>query len=181
MSAHAHLMSTGMGPLFDGSTHFLLSPEDLVPAFGLALFAGLRGAEYGRRLLLALPCAWLLGAVLGLGAAATTGSGVVSAVWLLLIGGLVAADAKLTLRAATLLATVLGLHHGYLNAAGAGYSLSSAIMLVGLAATVFVVAALVAALVVQLRGQWTRVAIRVVGSWIAASGLLWMGWAIRGG
>ena len=170
-----------MGPLFDGATHFLLSPEDIVPAFGLALFAGLRGPEYGRRLLLVLPCAWLLGAALGLGTAPTTGSGVVSAVWLLLIGGLVAADAKLTLCATTLLAAALGLYHGYLNAAGAGYSMSSAIMLAGLVATVFVVTALVAALVVQLRRQWTRIAIRVVGSWIAASGVLWMGWAIRGG
>ncbi len=59
--AEAHLNSTGMGPLYDGLVHFLTSPEDLVPALGLALLAGLRGAAFGRRAALALPSAWLLG------------------------------------------------------------------------------------------------------------------------
>ena len=30
--AEAHLNATGMGPLYDGLLHFLLSPEDLMPA-----------------------------------------------------------------------------------------------------------------------------------------------------
>jgi hypothetical protein len=34
---------------------------------------------------------------------------------------------------------------------------------------------------VQLRQPWTRIAVRVVGSWIAASGLLMLGWATRKG
>jgi urease accessory protein len=33
---------------------------------------------------------------------------------------------------------------------------------------------------VQLRASWARIAVRVVGSWIAASGLLMLGWAGRG-
>ena len=32
VSAEAHLNSTGMGPIYDGLMHFLISPEDLVPA-----------------------------------------------------------------------------------------------------------------------------------------------------
>jgi hypothetical protein len=50
----------------------------------------------------------------------------------------------------------------------------------GLAAAVFVLIVLVAALVVQLRAQWARIAVRVGGSWIAASGVLMLGWSIRG-
>ena len=34
-----------MGPIYDGLMHFLMSPEDLVPALALALLAGLRGAR----------------------------------------------------------------------------------------------------------------------------------------
>jgi urease accessory protein len=170
-----------MGPLYDGVSHFLLSPADLVPAFGLALLAGLRGPGPSRRVLFTLPCAWLLGSALGLHAAATTGSSAVSAVWFLLVGGLVAADAQLPVRAITALAVLLGVYHGYLNGTGMGASIGAVVAVAGLVAAVFVVVALAAAFAVQLRQVWARIAIRVVGSWIAASGLLLLGWSLRGG
>ena len=66
--AEAHLNSTGLGPIYDGALHLLLSPEDLVPAFALALLAGLRGVRYGRFALFALPAAWLLGGLGGMAA-----------------------------------------------------------------------------------------------------------------
>ena len=69
--AEAHLVTTGLGPVYDGLLHFALTPEDLVPALALALLAGLRGATHGRRALFVLPAAWLGGGVLGL---ATHGS-----------------------------------------------------------------------------------------------------------
>jgi urease accessory protein len=45
---------------------------------------------------------------------------------------------------------------------------------------VFVLVALFAAFVAPLRAPWARIAVRVGGSWIAASGLLMFGWAVRG-
>ncbi len=53
--AEAHLVTTGLGPLYDGLFHFALTPEDLVPVLALALLAGLRGVTYGRRALFVLP------------------------------------------------------------------------------------------------------------------------------
>lgn len=176
--AEAHLNSTGLGPVYDGLLHFLLSPEDLVPVLGLALFAGLRGAAYGRRALLVLPSAWLLSGFFGL-AATTSGGALLTAISLLLLGGLVAADAQLSLRATTVLAALLGFVHGYLNGAAMGQPGVGAVALLGLVSAVFVMVALAAALVVRLRWPWTRIAVRVVGSWIAASGLLMLGWAMR--
>lgn len=177
----AHLNSTGMGPIYDGLTHFLTSPEDLVPVLALALLAGLRGAAHGRRALFALPAAWLLGSLLGLTATATNGSAVLSSLWFLLLGGFVATDAKLSLRLTTALAALLGLVHGYLNGTGMGQFGSAFIAVVGVACAVFVVIALAAAFVVRLRAHWARIAVRVAGSWIAASGLLMLGWALRAG
>jgi hypothetical protein len=52
--------------------------------------------------------------------------------------------------------------------------------LLGLAAAVFVLVVMVAALVVPLQARWARIAVRVGGSWIAASGLLMIGWSLRG-
>jgi urease accessory protein len=179
-SADAHLNWTGMGPVYDGVLHFLTSPEDLVPAIALALLAGLRGAEGGRRAVFTLPAAWLLGIVLGSMAIATTGSPYWVATWLLLTGSLVVFDAKLSLRTLTVLCVLTGLAHGYLNGSGLGPSVTTLVAALGIASTVFVVLVLVAAFVVGLQATWARTAVRVAGSWIAASGLLMLGWALRG-
>ena len=178
--ADAHLDATGMGPVYDGLMHFLTSPEDLVPALALALLAGLRGAPFGRRAMFTLPAAWLLGSLFGLTAAAASVGALGASFWFLLLGSLVVADAKLSLRSMTALGALLGLVHGYLNGTGMGLSVSSVAAALGLAAAVFVLVVLVAALVVRLRAYWARIAVRVGGSWIAASGLLMLGWSIRG-
>jgi hydrogenase/urease accessory protein HupE len=169
-----------MGPIYDGLMHFLVSPEDLVPVLALALLTGLRGADYGRRALFVLPSAWLFGAVFGLTASATNGRAVLSSMWFLLLGGLLAADAKLSLRVITALAVLIGLYHGYLNGTGMGASGYADVALLGLVFAVFVLVALAAAFVVRLSAEWTRIAVRVAGSWIAAGGLLMLGWSFRG-
>ena len=178
--AEAHLNSSGMGPIYDGLLHFVMSPDDLVPALALALLAGLRGISYGRRVLFVLPAAWLLGAALGLAASTAIGSsGVGPAIWFVVLGVLVAADVELSLALTTGLAVLLGLNHGFVNGGGMGQPATAIIAALGLGVAVFVLVALAAALVVRLRVEWARVAIRVAGSWIAASGLLMLGWAVR--
>ncbi len=176
--AQAHLNSTGMGPIYDGLVHFVLSPEDLVPVIALALFAGLRGTAYGRRALFVLPAAWLLGGMVGLELARSV-SPLLTTISFLLFGGLVAADAKLSLRAMTALAALLGLVHGYLNGAAMGQPGVGAVAMFGLVFAVFVLVALTTSFVVSLRWPWTRIAVRVAGSWIAACGLLLLGWTVR--
>ena len=175
----AHLNSTGMGPVYDGLLHFVLSPEDLIPVLALALFAGLRGAAYGRRTLFVLPSAWLLGGLMGL-ASTSSGNSILTAMSFLLLGGLLAANAQLSLRATTVIAALLGLQHGYLNGAGMGQPGAGAVALLGVMSMVFVLVALCAAFVVWLRWPWTHIAVRVVGSWIVASGLLLLGWNLHG-
>jgi hydrogenase/urease accessory protein HupE len=176
--AEAHLVTTGLGPLYDGLLHVALTPEDLVPVLALALLAGLRGVTHGRRALFVLPAAWLLGGVIGLAV-----HGGVSPKWtalsFVLLGGLVALDARLSLGATTLLAGLLGLGHGYLNGASLAGPGFGAVGLLGMVAAVFTLVALGASFVVPLRAVWARLVVRVAGSWIAAIGLLLIGWAIR--
>jgi urease accessory protein len=177
--AHAHLNSTGMGPIYDGLMHFLLSPEDFVSVLALALLAGLRGAAFGRRTLFVLPGAWLVGGLAGLYTSTWTGNAALSSMWLLLLGGLLAFNAQPSLRMLTALATLLGIYHGYANGTGMGEPGTAAIALLGLSVAVFVTVALASAFVVHLRAQWARIGVRVAGSWITASGLLMLGWALR--
>jgi len=176
--AAAHLVTTGMGPVYDGIGHLLLTPEDLVPALAVSLYAGLRGKDPGRHALFFFPLAWLAGGIAGLlSASALTFS--FSALSFLLLGALIAADLRLPAQVVSGLIVVVGTIHGFFNgiAMKSGPGISG---LLGIAATLFVVVALVSAVVVSLRPAWTRVAVRVTGSWIAAVGLLMLGWLAKG-
>lgn len=172
--AHAHLIQTGFGPVYDGITHFATTPEDLLPALALALLAGLRGKAHGRRMIFVLPFAWLLAGIAGW---ATGPLALARLAWLplLVLGGLVAADFRLPLTATTAIAAAVGLYMGLANGA-AGLALG---VLMGIAGAAFVVATLVAAFMATRQAAWARIAGRVAGSWIAASGLLLLGWSLR--
>jgi hydrogenase/urease accessory protein HupE len=97
----------------------------------------------------------------------------------LVLGGLIAANGKISVRLIIALAAVLGFFHGYLNGSGINRYNDGAYFLVGLALAVFVVVALFTSFVIPLRRQWALIVVRVAGSWIAASGLLMLGWALR--
>jgi hydrogenase/urease accessory protein HupE len=176
--ASAHLVTTGLGPVYDGIGHLVLTLEDLVPVIAMSLLAGLGGAASGRRILFLLPAAWLAGGIIGT-QAGTTPSFPVAAVSFLVLGVLTAADLRLPGWMVTFLAAVFGLVHGLFNGIalreGAGV-----LGLVGIAAALFVLTALMAAFVVSLHRPWTRIAVRVAGSWVAAMGLLMIGWSLKG-
>lgn len=175
--AAAHLVTTGMGPVYDGIGHFFMTPEDVVPVLAIALYAGLRGRAAGRLAMFLLPPAWLMGGWVG-AALHAAGSAAIPAVSFLVLGGLVASDLRAPVQVVAALAVGLGLVHGFGNGAvlrdGAG-----TLGLIGTVAVSFVVVTLAAALVVSLRAPWARVVVRVAGSWIAAVGLLMLGWSMR--
>jgi hypothetical protein len=64
--AEAHLVTTGLGPVYDGMAHLALSPADLAVVMVLTLLAAMRGPRQGRWLLALLPVAWLAGGLTGL-------------------------------------------------------------------------------------------------------------------
>lgn len=179
-TAQAHLVNTGLGPVYDGVSHFVLTPEDLVPVLALALLAGQGGPRAGRLALFALPAAWLLGGLAGLALGGPGEAPLLTTVSFLGLGGLVAAEARLRPEWVAALAGVVGLLHGWLNGTAMAQARLGALGLVGIVATLFVTVALAAALVVAIRAPWGRIAVRVAGSWIVAVGLLLLGWSARG-
>jgi len=177
--AEAHLMNTGFGPFYDGLAHPLVTPEDLLPVVAMALLAGLGGPRTGRFTLFVLPAAWLAGMLVGR-LVAPHGA----AIWLIpaltvAAGALVAADRRLPPSVLAGSATVLGLVHGSQNGAGLAATDAGVTGALGVACTIFMVVALIAATVASLRKPWMRILVRVAGSWIAAIGLLMLGWSLR--
>lgn len=176
--AHAHLLETGLGPVYDGIAHFALTPEDLIPALALAVLAGLRGRDHARRAIFVLPLTWLLAGLIGAAAKISLPD---SLAWapLLVLGSLVAADFRLSAAATTALAAALGLFLGLANGYAMAQAGPGARGVIGIVGAVFVATTLGAACAVTWQSGWLRIAWRVAGSWIAASGLLLLGWSLR--
>jgi urease accessory protein len=183
--AQAHLMNSGFGPFYDGLAHPLISPEDLLPAIAMTLLAGLGGARFGRFVLATLPAAWLVGMAAGAGMAAEWAISVPSApAWLnavatALLGALVASDLRLPLALVIAVAAALGALHGYDNGHDLASTTGALLAIVGIACALFAIVSLLAGQVAVLQAQWARLAVRISGSWIAAVGLLMLGWSVR--
>ena len=178
--AQAHLMTTGLGPFYDGLTHLLVSPEYLLPMIALALLAGLHGPRFGRAVLFALPAAWLAGSGAGLLVAPHVTVPVATAAVTIVVGGMVAAGRPLPLALVTGFAIVVGVLAGGLNGIELVTTGASPLAAAGSAAALFVVVSLVTGQVASVRAAWSRIAVQIAGSWIAAIGLFMLGWAVRG-
>lgn len=182
-SASAHLMATGMGPVFDGISHFGLSPEDFLPVIALGFFAGLRGPAHSRMSLGAVTLAWFAGGLAAISGFALPDLALSSltAALFMLIGILLAANIGLPTALCAFLGAGLGLVRGMADLSGVDESVAHTLSLLGMTASVFAVFAIAASLTIPLKRLWIIVAARVGGSWIAALGLLLVGWIVRYG
>jgi len=178
-AASAHLVSSGVGPFYDGVAHLFVSPDDLMLVLAMSLFAGLCGRDAARAAVLALPAAWLVGLVAG-----RSGVAGLEVQWLTSVTGL-GAGLVLAIRprvVATVVAgvaAVAGLLHGWLNGASMAASQTSWTAGVGIALAVACVAVVAAAVATALKPGWPQITVRVVGSWIAAIALLSLAWQLR--
>jgi urease accessory protein len=178
--AHAHLVNSGLGPFYNGTLHLLLSPGDLLAVLAVSLLAGQSGSASARWAAIVLPLVWggAALAALALGTAAEVGRFQVAL--LILLGVLVAVGLRLPVSIMASLSALIGLVHGLANGGAFADSDNGFVAVAGIAAAVMVLTLLTAALAVSLRAAWTRIALRVGGSWIAAVGMLMLGWLLQG-
>jgi urease accessory protein len=180
--AAAHLVSTRLGPFYDGAAHTLVSLEDVLSILALALLAGLGGPRHGRMALVWLAGGWLAGtaAALALGGAEIS-LPLLAAGTFLAIGAAVAANlptAPIVIGAA---ATIIGLARGALDGTAAVAAGGSWLAAAGGAAGALVLMALLLAMTVSVGRGRGAIVLRVAGSWLAAIGLLMAGWQIHAG
>lgn len=195
-AAQAHLLSTGLGPVYDGLSHFALSPEELLPVAAIALLAGLRGPQVARHVLFVLPAAWLAGGLFADSNVllANLSAQIVTAGIFLLVGGILVLEAfaighlssrwlRVPYTAVAVIAVLMGLLRGNVDVAGfmtgSQVTVDVLLPLMGVVLAVFILTALAASLSLPLKAMWSRVAVCVSGSWSAALGLLLVGWSIH--
>ncbi|ANM14711.1 MULTISPECIES: HupE/UreJ family protein [unclassified Rhizobium] len=177
--AGAHLVNTGLGPVYDGVAHFAMSPEVILPIIALGILAGLRGLAHARASVVILPTAWVVFGFVGMLLGPLAVSPAYESLPLLMLGGLVATDIRMPAWCLALLAILFGAFEGY-NFGSAYFAIGDGpAAVIGSAGLVFVLITLVSAAILKAKWNWTRIAMRVVGSWTAASGMLLLGWGLR--
>jgi hypothetical protein len=174
--ANAHLVETGFGEFYDGIAHLAVTPADLLVVVALALLAGQRGRSAARYAALALPVAWLVGGIVGARWPAAAAAPLLTALSFALAGALVALNLKVRDIAIAVLAIAAGLLHGLVNGATMAPAGVSTLALTGVVSAIFFLTAILSAEVTALPAGWPQIAVRVAGSWIAATGLLMIGW-----
>jgi urease accessory protein len=178
--AHAHLVTTGLGPIYDGIGHFLVTLEDLLVVLAAGLLAGVNGPVAGRRVLVALPVAWLAAGFIGYAAGLGLPASLVAVPLATLLGAALALGMRLSPRVMGAVAALAGLVHGFVNGATLLATARPLLEILGTVLAVLMLLGPVAALPVRFAAPWVSVVCRVAGAWIVAIGVLLFGWLIRG-
>lgn len=172
--AFAHPMQ-GVGDFYDGMLHPIITLETVLPLIAFSLLAGQQRREAAIALLPAFPIALIVGAWI-----ATLGNipsyvGIALLVQTAILGLLVAVSRPLSVWILVPLSAVLGISVGVTNTVEALAQVSTLRFVAGIVLTGFLLLVYGNGLVRNLKSNWTQIAIRVVGSWIAAISILDLG------
>ena len=162
----------GVGDFYAGMLHPLTALEFLLPWIAVALFAGQQGRKAALLTLGIFPLALVSGAGLALIMPAPAWVSGICLAMIPLLGLAVASALPCPSTVTILLVAIVGSLHGLANGSEITTSMSAWRFIPGLAAAAIMILTYGIGLVRSLHKPWTRIAVRVVGSWIAAIGIL---------
>ena len=158
--------------------HILTEPDHLAACFVIGLLAGQRSRREMLSLLAGFVGAFLVAfcmAVLAGGVAFESIDAFAAAATLIAAGLLVAIPRVSLLPLVLAVAVVTGAVHGFAN----GIAASTLLAVAGAVPAAAAIAVIGAGLAASLRAPWGLIAVRVLGSWAAALGLILLGIALR--
>jgi urease accessory protein len=174
LPAFGHPMQ-GVGDFYAGMLHPVVTIETVLPIVALSLLAGQQRREAAIRLLAAFPAALIAGALLASLRNAPSYLGIVQLILTAGFGVLVAFARRVPSWLLVALGAVLGFSAGWANAAELAEQASRLRFIAGLAMVGLLLLVYGNGLVRNLKWEWTQIAVRVVGSWIAAVSILVLG------
>lgn len=178
--AAAHSLDNRFGDFYGGLLHPLTALTHVLPMFAVGLLAGQQGERAARWLVLAFPLALVIGAVLAAALPTLPSMAGFNAASFVVLGLLVAAAWRLPLPVLVALGALFGITHGYENGRAMAQDTAVHLFILGVATVGGLITALVSAATIDLAAAaWSRVAVRIVGSWIAAIGIMTIGLAWR--
>ena len=172
--AFAHPMK-GVGDFYAGMLHPVTTIETIVPLIALSLLAGQQRREIAIKILAAIPAAIALGTLLILIRPVPASIGVANLVITAIAGLLIAIARPLPSAIPISISIFFSVAVGWANAAEITQGISPVRFISGLAVVSLLLTAYGIGLVRRSRFEWSQIAIRVVGSWLAAIGILVLG------
>jgi len=177
-TADAHIVASRLGDFYSGGLHPLTDLQDLILWAAMGVLAGSLGASKGRWLVLAFPLGLLAGlGFVSAGPAADAGM-------ILVLGLLLAAAVRMPMALLCAIAFGLAVMRGAANAGDLGPETNRLLFAAGLACAGYAAITLTMAVTLAFRRPeagasmaWRGIAIRAFGGWIAAIGLMMVGFA----
>jgi len=186
-SAHAHLIGTRFGDFYAGAFHPLTDLNDVVLWIALGLLAGSLGAPRSRWLVVLFPIGLVAGFTLAIADGTNFSGDVANATLIALLGLVLAAGLRLPAPLLGLIAFALAAMRGIANAAAVEPATNLVLFGAGLACAGYATMTLTMAIVVAFRraeagaaSAWRGIALRALGGWIAAIGLMMVGFTLAG-
>ena len=173
-SAFAHPMQ-GVGDFYAGMLHPVTAIETLLAILALSLLAGQQKRDNAVQLLFVFPAALLVGAVIASFRPAPSVLGLAQLAFTAILGVLVALARPLPAWFVSVLAAALGIAAGWSNAGDLTGDVSRFRFVAGLIVVGLLLITYGIGVVRRLAVPWSQIAVRVVGSWIAAIGILVLG------
>jgi urease accessory protein len=162
----------GVGDFYSGMLHPLTALEFLLSWVALAMFAGQQGRKTALLTLAIFPSALVLGASLGTVVTSPAWLPAMNLVLIPILGLAVVLAISFPTPARVILVALVGLLHGLANGAEITAQVSPWRFIPGLATIAVLVLAYGIGLVRSVKKPWTRIAVRVAGSWITAAGIM---------
>jgi urease accessory protein len=188
-AAQAHIVTIRLGDFYAGALHPFTDLQDVLLWLAMGLLAGSLGAARGRWLVLVFP----LGLLAGIASAARLGgigaNPAVDASIAMILGLLLAAAARVPTVLLCAIAFAIAVLRGAANASDLDPSNDRLLFAAGITCAGYVAITLVMALTLVFRGPvtdtskadsskgWRGIALRALGGWIAAIGLMMAGLA----
>ena len=183
-AADAHIVASRLGDFYTGALHPLTDLQDLILWGATGVLAGSLGASKGRWLVLAFPLGLLAGLVLGRTTGFVSAGPAADAGMILVLGLLLAAAPRIPTAPLGVIAFGLAVMRGAANAGDVGSDTNRLLFAAGLACVGYAAITLTMAVTLAFRRPdagastaWRGIAIRAFGGWIAAIGLMMVGFA----
>ena len=183
-AADAHIVASRLGDFYAGALHPLTDLQDLILWIAIGVLAGSLGAAKGRWLVLIFPLGLLTGLALQHGSGWVSPGPAADAGMILVLGLLLAAAARIPTALLCVIAFGLAVARGAANASDIATDTNRLLFAAGLACVGYAAITLIMALTLAFRqpdagaaSAWRGIAIRACGGWIAAIGLMMVGFA----
>lgn len=183
--AQAHIVAIRLGDFYSGALHPLTDLQDVLLWLAMGVLAGSLGALRGRWLVLLFPLGLLAGLAFGRSFSTFAANPAVDAAMAVVLGLLLAAGARIPTALLCVIAIALAVLRGAANAGDLAPETDRLLFAAGLGCAGYAAITLVMALTLAFRGPvadaskaWRGIALRALGGWIAAIGLMMAGLAV---